>query len=246
MSDGNQNKYAHFRSLKSVRFKTHSCLLDLLPEDAFEGDSISSKLADTFSQFLDGHLLFVEVEPEERLVIQVASLGDVKFRCTLGVKLLWHIVCAVIEFLEQIGGDGQVVTTSQLGDLTNIPEGGTHDDSVVAVFLVVVEDGLNALDTWVFLWLEVFLHGCLVPVEDSADEGRDQVGTGFGGSDSLDKGEHEGQIAVNALLLEDLGGLNSFISGCDLDQDAVFGNSDRVVELLRVNNAPKSEMAHSP
>jgi hypothetical protein len=36
---------------------------------------------------------------------------------------------------------------------THVTEGGTHDDGVVAVLLVVVEDLLHGLDTWVSITL---------------------------------------------------------------------------------------------
>jgi hypothetical protein len=45
--------------------------------------------------------------------------------------------------------------------------------------------------------------------------------------------EHEGQVAVDAvLLLEDLGGLDSLPGGGDLDQDALLGDTDGLVELV--------------
>lgn len=45
--------------------------LDLLLEDVLERLGISSKLGDALAQLLDGHLLLVEVEAEERLVVDV-------------------------------------------------------------------------------------------------------------------------------------------------------------------------------
>jgi hypothetical protein len=57
------------------------------------------------------------------------------------------------------------------------------------VLLVVVEDGLDGLDTGVLLGGVVALVGGLVPVENAADEGGDQEGTGLGGGDGLDDGE---------------------------------------------------------
>ena len=98
--------------------------------------------------------------------------------------------------------------------------------------LVVVEDGLHALDTGVLVGGVVPLHGSLVPVKDTANEGRDQVSTGLGGSDGLDDGEHEGEVAVDAMLrLELAGGLDTFPCGGDLDQDAVLGDTHFLVEL---------------
>lgn len=50
---------------------------DLLLEDILEGDGVRGKLGDTLPQLLNGHLLLVEVEAEQRLVVQVGALGDV-------------------------------------------------------------------------------------------------------------------------------------------------------------------------
>lgn len=128
--------------------------------------------------------------------------------------------------------NGQIVTAGQLGDLARVTERSTHDDSVVAVLLVVVVDALNGLDTGILLGGVVTLVGSLVPVEDTADEGRDEVGTGLGAGDGLDEGEHEGQVAVDAVLgLQDVGGLDALPGGGDLDEDALLGDADLLVEV---------------
>lgn len=44
-------------------------------------------------------------------------------------------------------GNCQVVAASQLRDLTDVPERRAHDNGLVAVFLVVFENLLHALDT---------------------------------------------------------------------------------------------------
>ena len=57
---------------------------------------------------------------------------------------------------------------------------------------------------------ELALLGRLVPVHDTADEGGDEEGAGLGGGDGLREGEHEGQVAVYAVLgLESVGGLDA-------------------------------------
>lgn len=74
----------------------------------------------------------------------------------------------------------------------------------------------------------------LEPVEDTADEGGDEVGVGLGGTDGLGQGEHEGQVAVDAVVtLEDLGGLDTLPGGGDLDQDTVLGDALLLVELYK-------------
>jgi hypothetical protein len=79
------------------------------------------------------------------------------------------------------------------------------------VLLVVVENGLDALDTGVLLLGVLLLGRRLVPVENAANEGGDEESTGLSGGDSLDLREHEGEVAVDSVLgLEDLRGLDAF------------------------------------
>ena len=233
----------------------HSLSLDLLSEDVLECVGISSELGDTLAQLLDGHLLLVEVEAEVALAVDVCLLLNIE-RVSLGsIELLGHAVLGVVQLLEKVGllqsvqslgfsiqwqthSNGQVVAASELGDLANVPEGGTHDDGVVAVLLVVVEDGANRLDTGVLLG-GVLLLGCgLVPVEDATDEGRDEVGASLSGGNGLDKREHEGQVGVDAVLgLENLGGLDALPCGSDLDEDALLVDANLFVKLHRLASA---------
>lgn len=82
------------------------------------------------------------------------------------------------------------------------------------MLLVVVEDLLNALDTGVVTTDELLvlvLRAGLVPVKDTADEGRDQSDTSFSASDGLTESEEEGEVAVDLLVaLEFAGGLDTF------------------------------------
>lgn len=129
-------------------------------------------------------------------------------------------------------GDSEVVASGQLGDLADATERGTHDDGLVVVLLVVVEDGLDAGHSWVLLLGVLLLVGSLEPIQDAADEGGDEEGTGLGGGDGLGKGEHEGQVAVDAVLaLENFGGLDTLPGGGNLDQNAVLGDTDGLVKL---------------
>lgn len=129
-------------------------------------------------------------------------------------------------------GDGKVIASSQLGDLADATERSTHDDGLVVVLLVVIEDGLDAGHSWVLLLGVLLLVGSLEPIQDAADEGGDEEGVGLGGGDGLGEGEHEGQVAVDVvLLLEDLGGLDTLPGRGDLDQNAVLGDANGLVEL---------------
>ena len=128
--------------------------------------------------------------------------------------------------------DGQVVAASELSNLASVPEGRAHDNGLVPVLLVVVEDGLDGRHAGVVLLGVLLLLVGLEPVEDAADEGRDEEGAGLGGRDGLDEREHEGEVAVDAVIaLEDLGGLDALPGGGDLDKDAVLGDALLLVEL---------------
>lgn len=128
--------------------------------------------------------------------------------------------------------DGQVVAASKLSDLASVSERSTHDNGLVAVLLVVVEDALDGGNTGVLLLGVVLLGAGLEPVKNAADEGGDEEGTGLGGGDGLGHGEHEGQVAVDAVVtLEDLSGLDTLPGGGDLDQDTLLGDTLLLVEL---------------
>jgi hypothetical protein len=147
-------------------------------------------------------------------------------------------ILVLYNFKKTIGvtyGDGQVVATSQLSDLTAVTERGTHDDGLVAVLLVVVVDGLDGLDTGVLLRGVVALVSGLVPIQDTADEGGDEESTGLSSSNGLDEREHEGQVAVDAVLrLQDVSGLDTLPGGGDLDENAVLGDTSLLVQLFKL------------
>ena len=66
--------------------------------------------------------------------------------------------------------DGQIVTTSEFCDLTNIPETCSHHNCLIAMLLVVVEDCLDALDARVLLRTVILLRRGLVPIKNAADK----------------------------------------------------------------------------
>jgi hypothetical protein len=213
--------------------RRHLSLLDLLAEDVLEGDGVGSELADTLRELVDGHGVLVEVEAEEGLVLEVALLLDLELGDVLSLELLGNLVGAVVELLEEVGGDGEVVAASELGDLAEVTERGAHDDGLVVVLLVVVEDLNDGLDTGVVGSVVLLFGVGLVPVEDTADEGRNEVGTGLGGGNGLGKGEHEGQVAVDAVLgLKLVGGSDTLPGGSELNENALLVNTGLLVELL--------------
>ncbi len=76
----------------------------------------------------------------------------------------------------------------------------------------------------------VDLARLLVPVVDAADEGRDERDAGLGAGDGLGEGKQQGQVAVDALFLEPLGGADALPGAGDLDQDALRANPGLGVE----------------
>lgn len=139
---------------------------------------------------------------------------------------------------------------------THVSERGTHDDGVVVMRLVVVEDLLHGLHTRVLVALVGLPSRLLVPVEDlwshdristkierpphperrkkgthTSDEGRDEGNLGLSTGNGLLKAEEEGKIAVNLMVALELpSSLDTLPSRGDLDQDTLAGDSDGVVE----------------
>lgn len=77
-------------------------LLNLLTENVLEGDGVGSKLADALAELVHGHGLLVKVEAESRLIVKVRLLLNVERRSVLGIKLLRHLVGAVVQRLEKV------------------------------------------------------------------------------------------------------------------------------------------------
>jgi len=128
--------------------------------------------------------------------------------------------------------DCEVVTASQFCNLSNISKASPHNDCLVSVLLIVIEDGLHAPNTRVVLRGVVLLCRSFVPVQDTANEGRDQEGARFGSGDCLGKREHQSQIAIDTvLLLQDLGRFDAFPSRSELDEDSLLANALVFVEL---------------
>ena len=69
----------------------------------------------------------------------------------------------------------------------------------------------------------------LVPVEDAAHERGDQRDAVLGAGDGLVQAEQQGQVAVDAFLLQHGSGLDAFPGGGDLDEDALLGDAGRVI-----------------
>src|SRR3569833_81478 len=81
----------------------HVLRLKLLLQDALERLGVSCKLTDALAQLLYSHLFLVEVEAEQRLVIDVRLPLDVERRGSLGVELLGHGLGRVHVLIKQGG-----------------------------------------------------------------------------------------------------------------------------------------------
>lgn len=160
-------------------------LSQLSSELLLELSGIGSKLADTLGQLLGGHGILVQLPAESSLVegdlgVLLGGRGS-----ELGAQLALKGLVRLVELVQEVGRDGQEVASGQLLNLANGAERGAHDDGLVAVLLVVVVDLGDRDDTGILSASVLLLVGSLVPVKDTADEGRDQSNLGLGASNSL-------------------------------------------------------------
>ena len=104
------------------------------------------------------------------------------------------------------------------------------------MLLVVVVDLTDGLDTRVIL---VLVSGSrlvlFVPVQNTADEGRDEGDISLGTSNSLAKTEQESEVAVDLIVaLEFTSSLDTLPGGSNLDENAFLRDADGLVELDQV------------
>ena len=132
--------------------------------------------------------------------------------------------------------NSQIITSGQLRDLTNVSEASAHHNGLVSELLVVIEYLLNALDSRVILGAVLLLVRCLVPVQNTANERRNQESTSLGCGNGLGEGEHESQVAVHTVLrLQDMGCLNTLPCRSELDEDTRLIDANVFVELESVS-----------
>ena len=67
-----------------------------------------------------------------------------------------------------------------------------------------------------------------MPIEDAADERRDQECARIGAGRRLHEREQQGEIAVDLLALERFGGPDAFEGRRDLDEDAIARDAARL------------------
>ena len=135
---------------------------------------------------------------------------------------------------------------------THVTERGTHDDGLVLVLLVVVEDLLHRLNTRVLIsGISRAGLSLLVPVENlwpmsetalvpasprsrityTANERRDESNASLGARHGLCEAEKEGQVAVDAVIALELArSLDALPGRSNLDEDALLLDTNGVVE----------------
>lgn len=88
--------------------------------------SLTSKSSDAMAQLLGGHLVLVQKVPKLGFVVDVAFLLNIQAGSTFRRKFLGNGFLAVIEVFQKVGGDGEIVASTEFSDLACVAEGGTH------------------------------------------------------------------------------------------------------------------------
>ena len=98
-------------------------------------------------ELVESHSVLEHGPSELGLVVEVRNLLHLLAVNLGGIELLGDGLGRVLELFEELGGDGEVITSGQLGDFTNVSERGSHDDGLVSVLLVVAA-GQVVFFTW--------------------------------------------------------------------------------------------------
>ena len=201
-------------------------------------------------QLVKRHLILEECPAEFWLVVDIGHFQDgISLSGSDSVQLLGHRGRGLLEFIKQCRGDGQKVdagkrfnlaslhglvsiSPDKKPEISHITERSAHDDGLVTVLLVVVEDFFDRLHTGVLIALVRFSGlVLLVPVEDAADERRDEGDAGFCAGDGLGETEEESEVTVDVMLaLELTSGLDSLPRRCNFDKDTLLLDTDGLVE----------------
>jgi hypothetical protein len=132
--------------------------------------------------------------PSFKLVVAMRSAACMRSKVALSMAIF--SICMVLAFAgsslrgrSPCGGlrarpataaNGEQVAAGELGDLADVAEARAHDHGLVAEFLEVVVDGRHRLHAGIVGALVVLARVLLVPVENAADEGRDERDAGIG------------------------------------------------------------------
>ena len=120
----------------------------------------------------------------------------------LGIELALQVFLHGVELVEQVRRDGEQVASGQLDDFADVAEARAHDHGLVSEVLEVVVDLGHGLHAGIVRALVVLAGVLLVPVEDAANERRDERDLGLGAGDGLVDAEEQSQVAVDAFLLQ--------------------------------------------
>jgi hypothetical protein len=118
-----------------------------------------------------------------------------------------------------------------------ITERSTHNDGSVFMLFVVVVDLANGLNAGVIF---VLVSGSglvlLVPIQNTANEGRNEGDTSFGTSHSLTETEQKSKVAMDLFItLEFTGSLDTLPGRRDLNENAFLGDTNGFVKLDQVS-----------
>jgi hypothetical protein len=148
-----------------------------LGQQVFELDQRGGEAFNAFLELVGGHAVGGVHGVKRCLVHSI-------FRCSglgrFGIELARQVGFGCFKLGKQLRGDGEQVAAGQLLDLADVAEAGAHDQGLVAEFLVVVVDLGDGLDAGIVGALVILAGVFLVPVEDAADEGRDEGNAGIG------------------------------------------------------------------
>mmetsp|Transcript_55277 Transcript_55277/g.131288 ORF Transcript_55277/g.131288 Transcript_55277/m.131288 type:complete len:336 (-) Transcript_55277:8-1015(-) len=190
---------------------------ELGAHDVLDLDEVLGEVADAFRELLGRHCVLVHLPPEGVLV--AGDLRDVHLHGLLRVKTQRDIGGHAVHLEEQLRRDREAVAPREREDLPRGAERRPHDNGRVAVLLVVVVDLLDGEHAGVLLVGVLLLVRSLVPVEDTADEGRDEGRLRLGTCHRLVEVEEEGHVAGDPLLLQNACRLDALPGRRDLDQD---------------------------
>ena len=130
--------------------------------------------------------------------------------------------------------DGQQIAAGEFLDFTDVTETSTHDLGRVAEFFVIGINLLHGNHAGIFGGRKILFLLRLIPVHDAADERRNQLHLRLGARDGLREREKQGEVAVDAVALENFRRADAFPRRGDLDEDAFAPDAVLRVKLDEV------------
>ena len=138
---------------------------------------------DAFFELVAGHAVGGVHLVEGGLVHgDLFDLEVLGFRC---VELAGKGALGSFKLAEKLGSDGEEIAACEFDNFAGVAEACAHDDGLVTKMFVVVVNRGDGLDTGVVRAGVVLTGVFLVPVENAADEWRDESDLSFCGCDGL-------------------------------------------------------------